>query len=60
MTTIEGRCGERFTALRDELGARLESGDECGAAIAVYVDGEPVVDLWGGWAASRAVEVSQS
>jgi CubicO group peptidase (beta-lactamase class C family) len=56
MTMIEGRCGERFAALRDELGARLASGDECGAAIAVYVDGEPVVDLWGGWAdAARTV-----
>ena len=28
----------------------MASGDELGAALAVHVDGEPVVDLWGGWA----------
>jgi CubicO group peptidase (beta-lactamase class C family) len=50
MTTTEGVCDERFTALRDELAQRLAVGDELGAAIAVFVDGEPVVDLWGGWA----------
>jgi CubicO group peptidase (beta-lactamase class C family) len=50
MTTIQGKCDERFAALRDEVGTRLASGAELGAAVAVHVDGEPVVDLWGGWA----------
>ena len=50
MTTTNGVCDERFAALRSELDGRLASGDELGAAIAVFVDGVPVVDLWGGWA----------
>ena len=30
--------------------AKLESGEDLGASLAVNVDGEMVVDLWGGWA----------
>lgn len=45
---VHGTCDPRFAALRDELGRRLASGDELGAALAVHVDGAPVVDLWGG------------
>src|SRR5690242_6545078 len=46
--TSNGVCDERFAAVRAELDGRLASGDELGAAVAVVVDGEPVVDLWGG------------
>lgn len=39
-------CG--FGAVLDEF-ARIMAGDhEAGAALAVYIDDEPVVDLWGG------------
>ncbi|MEU1204573.1 serine hydrolase domain-containing protein [Nocardia sp. NPDC005825] len=48
--TIAGRCDERFTALRELLARNIDSGEELGAAIAVTVDGVPVVDIWGGWA----------
>ncbi|RQP13192.1 MAG: class A beta-lactamase-related serine hydrolase [Microbacteriaceae bacterium] len=47
---IEGHVDPRFAALREEFARQLESGDELGASLAVIVDGEPVVDLWGGWA----------
>jgi hypothetical protein len=30
--------------------AKLESGEDLGASVAVNIDGEMVVDLWGGWA----------
>jgi CubicO group peptidase (beta-lactamase class C family) len=46
---VEGHCDPRFAAVRRAFEANLESGAEVGAAVAVYVDGEPVVDLWGGW-----------
>jgi CubicO group peptidase (beta-lactamase class C family) len=50
MTEVHGSCDERFTAMRDLLAANLASGADLGASVAVTLDGEPVVDLWGGWA----------
>ena len=59
MTTIDGKageagvrgtCDERFAAVRDVLAASLDSGADLGASVAVTVDGEMVVDIWGGWA----------
>jgi CubicO group peptidase (beta-lactamase class C family) len=47
---IEGTCEERFNAVRATLAASLERGDDVGASVAVTVEGEMVVDLWGGWA----------
>lgn len=47
---LEGHVDDRFAGLRDEFARQLESGEELGASLAVIVDGEPVVDLWGGWA----------
>jgi CubicO group peptidase (beta-lactamase class C family) len=52
---INGRCDERFEAVRAALAESLDS-DDVGASAAVYVDGEPVVDLWGGYAdAARTI-----
>jgi CubicO group peptidase (beta-lactamase class C family) len=45
---IEGSCDDRFEALRSVLAGKLDAGDDLGASVAVTVDGEPVVDLWGG------------
>src|SRR5580693_2046344 len=49
MADVEGMCQDRFAAVRDALAASLD-GRDVGASAAVYVDGEPVVDLWGGHA----------
>lgn len=49
MAHIEGTCDERFEAVRDALAASLDK-DDVGASVAVYLDGAPVVDLWGGYA----------
>jgi CubicO group peptidase (beta-lactamase class C family) len=46
---VQGTCDERFAALGEAFGERLGNGEELGGALAVVVDGEPVVDLWGGW-----------
>ncbi len=46
---VQGRCDARFEALRGVFGAQLESGNELGASIVVDVEGQTVVDLWGGW-----------
>jgi CubicO group peptidase (beta-lactamase class C family) len=49
-TALGGTCSARFDPLRDLFVAKLESGEDLGASLAVNIDGEMVVDLWGGWA----------
>ncbi|KAB1150153.1 beta-lactamase family protein [Streptomyces luteolifulvus] len=49
MTGIDGSCDPRFAAVREALAALLGK-DDVGASAAVYLDGEPVVDIWGGYA----------
>lgn len=49
-TAVHGECDSRFSAMREVLAANLASGADCGASVAVVVDGELVVDLWGGFA----------
>jgi CubicO group peptidase (beta-lactamase class C family) len=48
MADVAGRCHERFAAVRDVFENNLDQGADLGASFAVYVDGEPVVDIWGG------------
>lgn len=49
-TQVQGTCDDRFAAVKDILGASLESGADLGASFAVTLEGEIVVDIWGGWA----------
>lgn len=48
MTTIHGTCDPRFESVRRIFSERIESKQEVGAAIAFTLEGELVVDLWGG------------
>jgi CubicO group peptidase (beta-lactamase class C family) len=48
VVTVNGFCANQFGEVQDTLAASLERGEDMGAAVAVYVDGEPVVDIWGG------------
>jgi CubicO group peptidase (beta-lactamase class C family) len=52
MDEVDGSCDPRFDAVRDILAAQLGTGADLGASVAVYLHGEPVVDIWGGWADS--------
>ncbi|MGW5614029.1 serine hydrolase domain-containing protein [Streptomyces sp. NPDC003877] len=47
---VHGHCDPRFTAVREAFEENFRERDELGAAVAVTVGGELVVDLWGGWA----------
>ena len=47
---IEGHCDPRFERVRAAFAENFEKRNEYGAAVAVYVDGAPVLDLWGGHA----------
>jgi CubicO group peptidase (beta-lactamase class C family) len=49
MAEVHGRCDERFEALRGALARNLDSGEELGASVVVDIDGNNVVDLWGGF-----------
>jgi CubicO group peptidase (beta-lactamase class C family) len=45
---IKGNCDDRFQILQDFFARNLKSDADIGASIAVFIDGEPVVDIWGG------------
>ena len=45
---VHGHADARFDKVADALAEELSSGAEVGAAIAVDIDGEPVLDVWGG------------
>jgi CubicO group peptidase (beta-lactamase class C family) len=46
--TVEGQVGRGFEAVRDAFADNFEHRHELGGACCVYLDGEKVVDLWGG------------
>ena len=48
MAGIQGSYDELFVAVPTALAGLLDDGD-VGASVAVFVDGEPVVDVWGGF-----------
>jgi CubicO group peptidase (beta-lactamase class C family) len=45
---IQGTCDERFEAVREAFQKNFDQELDVGASVAVYLEGEPVVDLWGG------------
>ncbi|GAA3736586.1 serine hydrolase domain-containing protein [Streptomyces tremellae] len=48
MTKIQGYVAAGFEPVREAFAANFVRRDDIGAAVCVYRDGEPVVDLWGG------------
>jgi CubicO group peptidase (beta-lactamase class C family) len=46
--TAQGTADPRFAAVRDEFERNFAERGEVGASVCVTVDGEVVVDLWGG------------
>lgn len=48
--SVQGLTQDRYTAVRDVFEGALERGDDVGASFCATVEGETVVDLWGGWA----------
>ena len=49
MADIEGTWDVRFDGVASTLAASLEAGTDVGASVAVFLGGEPVVDIWGGF-----------
>ncbi|KAL7936514.1 beta-lactamase/transpeptidase-like protein [Trichoderma chlorosporum] len=50
MAQIQGKLDPRFEELRDLFQKNLDSKAEIGASISLNIDGENVVDIWGGYA----------
>lgn len=48
MTTIHGEVAAGFEPVREAFAANFAQHGDIGAAVCVYRDGRPVVDLWGG------------
>jgi len=47
-SSVKGECDPVFALVREEFEKNFASREELGAAVAVYKDGQKVVDLWGG------------
>ncbi|MEO6123604.1 MAG: serine hydrolase domain-containing protein [Ilumatobacteraceae bacterium] len=45
---VDGTCQDRFAAVRTQFEQNLASGQDVGASVAIVLDGELAVDLWGG------------
>jgi CubicO group peptidase (beta-lactamase class C family) len=45
---VQGHCESAFGRVADAFAAQLESGRDVGGSVGVYLDGDPVVGIWGG------------
>ncbi|HXA34225.1 MAG TPA: serine hydrolase domain-containing protein [Acidimicrobiales bacterium] len=50
MADVHGTCDGSFEGVREALANSLDAGTDVGASVAVLVEGQPVVDIWGGFA----------
>jgi len=51
---ISGRCDSRFAKVKDAFAKNFAVGNEVGASFAATLNGELVVDLWGGFADAKS------
>ena len=49
MADIHGVYDERFEAVRTAFARNLDSGEELGASFLLDIDGDIVIDMWGGF-----------
>jgi CubicO group peptidase (beta-lactamase class C family) len=47
---LQGMCEDRFKVVQDALEENLRTGEELGASLVVNIDGQTVVDVYGGFA----------
>lgn len=48
-TPIHGFCDEKFAAVREAFEKNFVEQEDVGATFCATIDGETVIDLWGGW-----------
>ncbi len=56
MADVKGQYDQRYTPVVEALSHSLDSGADIGASVAVVLDGEFVVDVWGGYLDSERTE----
>jgi CubicO group peptidase (beta-lactamase class C family) len=49
MTDIQGFSDSTFDEMKEVFATQVASGEALGASLALRIDGEAIVDLWGGW-----------
>ena len=49
LVPVGGTCRDEFAAVRETFTDNLNSSRDIGASVAVFMDGQCVVDLWGGY-----------
>jgi len=49
MVELNGHCDAKFARVQDAMVQGLTTGGDIGASLCVNIDGENVIDLWGGW-----------
>ncbi|RJG03275.1 serine hydrolase domain-containing protein [Noviherbaspirillum sedimenti] len=49
MAGIKGLCNPRFQRVQEMLSEYIDAGKEVGASLYLNIDGEDVIDMWGGW-----------
>jgi CubicO group peptidase (beta-lactamase class C family) len=47
--SLQGVCDPRFERVRDALASNIDASREIGASLYVNIEGDEVIDLWGGW-----------
>ena len=47
---IHGKCDSKFDSVKDVFLENFRKRGDVGAAVCVYLQGKPVIDLWGGYA----------
>jgi CubicO group peptidase (beta-lactamase class C family) len=48
-TTVQGTWDTQFEGVKDAFHQQLDRGEDIGASVSVFVDGQVVVDIWGGY-----------
>lgn len=51
---IHGTCDSRFEGVRKIFEQNFASGTDLGSAVCFTLDGETVVDLWGGYVLNKS------
>ncbi|KAK1948671.1 beta-lactamase [Colletotrichum sublineola] len=53
MAQAHGNCDPKFQRVGEKFKQLLESGQELGASLTVNIDGEEVINMWGGYADAK-------
>lgn len=57
MATIQGKCHPVFGKVKDILERHIATEEELGASICVNINGQNVVDIWGGYTDSNRTQL---